>query len=239
MARLWRVYEPAAGDAGSLVLSAAETHHVRRVLRLGPGDRVAVFDGRGREWSATIESYAGDAAQVRLEAEIFDPIEPALELSLYQACDRAERMDWVVQKGTELGLVAVFALDAGRHERGGAGERRLARWRRIAVEAAKQSGRRRVPHVAAAAELPAAPDGVLALVLDPGAGGGIARICGGRAPERAWLAVGPEGGFTHEQVESAAAAGWRRARLGPRILRTETAGLVAAALLFGLAGDLG
>jgi 16S rRNA (uracil1498-N3)-methyltransferase len=241
VARLWRVYDPQArGDVERVTISAAETHHVRRVLRLGPGDELAVFDGRGGEWRATLDGYDGSSAVLLLGEEIVLPVDPALDVRLYQSCARADRLDWIVQKGTEVGLAAIVAVGSER----GAGEsagRRLDRLRRIAVEAAKQSGRRRVPDVEVADGLPDPAGDALALLLDPGASVPLAAACAGGAATHgaAWLAVGPEGGFSSAEVARATSAGWRAVRVGPRVLRTETAGLVAAAIVLDRLGDLG
>ena len=238
MAQRFRAYHaPLPHSAGAIVqLDPAESHHVARVLRRRRGDRIDVFDGAGREWACEIESGGPQGLAVRLVREITHPVEATLEVVLFQAC-RPERLDWVVQKATELGLAEIRPL--GAPERGSA-EGRLARLTRIAIEAGKQCGRRTLPRVSAIVELPAPPAGVLALLLDerPDAPP-IGDALGGNAPSAVWLAVGPEAGFPDEQVERAVEQGWRRAGLGPRTLRTETAGLVAAAIVLHRLGDLG
>jgi len=240
MGRLFRVYEPAAASGERVSISAAETHHVRRVLRLRPGDDLAVFDGRGREWRATLASYEGASATLDLREELVDRVEPSLDVHLYQACARADRMDWVVQKGTEIGLAAVFTVGSDRPQGPARSARRLDRWRRIAVQAAKQSGRRRLPRIEAAAGLPRPTGDILALLLDVSAADRFGTACAGvHSSREAWLAVGPESGFSRVEIESARSDGWREVGLGPRVLRTETAGLVAASILLHLRGELG
>lgn len=243
MARLWRAYlpdlEPAAGAAA--VLEQGEAHHVVRVLRLRTGDCLALFDGRGVEWEARIERVTSGRIELRLETEITAPVEPGIEVTLFQGRSRPDRMDLVVQKATEIGVGAVLAVGCERAERYDPGPQRIERWRRIAIEACKQSGRRHLPHIDAAEALPGEPGpGVLGILLDAGGGAPpLASIGGEESPGRVWLAVGPEGGFTADEVAGLTDGGWRRASLGPRILRTETAGLVAAALALHLWSDLG
>jgi len=239
MAQRFRAHHaglPASAGA-TVQLDPTESHHVARVLRRRPGDRIDVFDGAGREWACVIEGGGPRGLVVRLTQEITDPVEPPLAVVLFQAC-RPERMDWVVQKTTELGVAEIRPLEGPAGS--GRAPDRLARLRRIAVEACKQCGRRRLPRIDVADELPAAPRGVIALLLDerpdaPPLGEGL----GGPAPEAVWLAVGPETGFSDDEIERAVERGWRRAGLGPRTLRTETAGVVAVALVLHRAGDLG
>ena len=238
MPQRFRAYHAALpGSAGATVqLDPVESHHVARVLRRRPGERIDVFDGAGREWACVIEGGGQRGLVVRLVDEITHPVEAPLPVVLFQAC-RPERLDWVVQKATEVGVAEIRPL--GAPGSGRAGER-LGRLGRIAVEACKQCGRRTLPRIEAASQLPPAPPGVLALLLDerPDAPP-IDGVLGERAPAAVWLAVGPEAGFPDEQVERALEAGFRRAGLGPRTLRTETAGIVAAAIVLHRLGDLG
>lgn len=243
MGRLWRAYHPGLpAEAGADVeLTAEEAHHVGRVLRLGPGDRLSLFDGAGREWEAVIQAAPSGRIVARLDRERTEPVESPLELRLYQGLCRAERMDWLVQKGTEIGIAAFHPFPTARSERARADGKRLERWRRIAVEAAKQCGRRRLPEIAPQDDLPEAGSGEgAALLLDPGPGSlALGNLLVEPAPGPVRLAVGPEGGFADDEIERWCAAGWRRAEIGPRTLRAETAGLVAAALILHAWGDLG
>ena len=240
MARLWRVHQAELPDeAGATVeLPEAETHHVQRVLRLQAGDALGVFDGAGTEWRAVIEAADGGRVRVRLDRRLDHEVEATLEIVLYQGLCRADRMEWLVQKATELGVAVVRPLAGAATGPLTLGDRRLERLRRIALEATKQSGRRRIPAIEPVPALPRpAADGVLALLLDPGPDAEpLDCVCArvGRRPRSVWIAVGPEGGF-----DDPAPPGWRVARLGPRTLRSETAGLVAASILLHLWGDLG
>ncbi len=228
------------GPGAEIRLAADEAHHVERVLRLGPGAELSVFDGRGREWRGEILETGHSGTVLRVGEELLDPVEASLPVRLYQGLCRPDRMELAIQKGTELGLLAIHPLRARRAERERVDERRIERWRRIAREAAKQSGRRRIPRVEPPGEAPAVPEGVLALVLDPSPDSPpIARLLERQRPGEVWLAVGPEGGFTPEELVGLASRGWAACRLGPRTLRTETAGLVAAALVLHRWDDLG
>ena len=239
-AHLFRVHHPdlPRESEALLRLDRAESHHAWRVLRLRPGDRIDVFDGAGRERGGVIEGGGPQELLVRLGPEITDAVEAPLPVVVFQAAARPERVDWVVQKATELGVSELRPLGTPSGGRGAAD--RLARWRRIALEACKQCGRRRVPRIEPAAELPEPPEGVLALLLDERVDAPpLGALLGGPPPAAVWLAVGPESGFSDDEVQRAGSRGWRRAGLGPRTLRTETAGPVAAAIVLHRWGDLG
>jgi 16S rRNA (uracil1498-N3)-methyltransferase len=209
------------------------------VLRLRAGDELAVFDGRGGEWGATVEEVARDRVTVVAGAPREGDPEPRLRVTLFQARVRPERLEWVFQKGTEIGVAAFRIVDAERSEAAAPSAGRLDRYRRVVLEACKQSGRRRVPELAEGA-IAAPAAGTLALLLDGGPGTPpVGHALRGASPPEVWIAVGPEGGFTPEEVVAAGDAGWTRASLGPRTLRTETAGAVAAALVLHRWDDLG
>lgn len=231
-------------------LSGELAHQVARVLRLRPGDHVTLLDDTGLAYEAELELVTPRQATARLLRAFAPDTEPRTRLILYQALPRADRMDFVLQKNTELGVAAFAPLVAERCAARDAqpGPQRLARWRRIIQEAAEQAGRARLPALlpvqplsAALAALSAAslPAQALALL---GAHEGPAPSL--RAlleplpapkPSTVCVFIGPEGGFSPQEVAQAQAAGARPFTLGPRILRTETAGLVAcAAILYAL-----
>lgn len=244
MSRSRRIHHPGAPgpSEAEITLSREESHHLTRVLRSKPGDAVSVFDGGGREWEAVVSSVHGGSATVRLGAEITVSVEPTLEVVLFQALCRSDRMEWAIQKCTEVGVAGIRIF---RSERVGGAELRRARperWRRIALEAAKQSGRRRLPFVEEQGEgpPPSPPPGGLAVILTGTvAGAPIGGLLARPRPGSVWLAVGPEGGFSASETEDWRAAGWEPAHLGPRTLRTETAGVVAASLVLHVWDDLG
>ncbi len=250
-----RFYAPPrsfAPDGAAVVLSAEESRHLRDVLRLRAGDEAFVFDGEGREFACVVTEAGGRGSQARLEvrgrAEPRSP-ESVLRLTLGVALLKGEKFDLVVQKATELGvsrIVPVVSRRADvrlRDERDAAS--RVERWRRLALEAAKQSGRARVPSV----ETPT----VLEKFLDDEATAVETRLMfaerGGMSlrefvnvnesrPASVAALVGPEGGWEAEEVSQAAERGWAIITLGGRTLRAETAAIAVAALLQHLFGDM-
>jgi 16S rRNA (uracil1498-N3)-methyltransferase len=242
----------AAASAGNTVdLPEAASHHARRVLRLRPGDPIVLFDGAGNEYRATLLPAAGTndtlGRALILGVDAVDR-ETRMPLTLVQALSAQEKIDWLIEKCAELGVRrlvlapaerSVVRLDAERQER------RLGRWRDIGVAACAQCGRNRLLDITLAADFAAAlhdarQAGARHWVLEPAAalplaaGLGAADLAAG-----AVCVVGPEGGFTDAEIATAVALGYTPARLGPRVLRTETAGLVAAAALLALAGEFG
>ena len=235
--RAYLAATPAQGD--HVDLDPLESHHVARVLRLKKGETIALFDGKGGEWAATIDDVARDRVKVVVGKEHGGDVEPKLRVVVWQALARPEKIEWVLQKGTELGVAAFQLIGSERVEVPSPSPARLERYGRIVLEACKQSGRRRLPTLARSS-MTAPPGGVVAIVLAPGAGvPTLGTVLDGPAPEEVWIAVGPEGGFSDAELEAGAARGWRRASLGPRVLRTETAGAVAAAIVLHTWGDLG
>jgi 16S rRNA (uracil1498-N3)-methyltransferase len=241
---LRRIYSNQRLRTGTTVTLADEAaNHVLRVLRLRRGDALVVFDGSGVDYAAVVAGMRRDTVEIEVGAGQAVARESPLQITLLQGVCRGPRMDTVIQKATELGVTTIVPVLTGRtvvrlaDERV---ERKHGHWARVAVAAAEQSGRGVVPTVAAAQSLEAAlaglPGGVGRWLLDP-----EGEQLGDRPAVGSPLAllVGPEGGLTEAEREQAAAAGFRRWRLGPRILRTETAPLVALAVLQYLLGDLG
>ena len=227
-----------------LVLGNEQARYVGRVLRLRKGDQLTLFDGSGDEFPATIVSIGNDEIAFRLRDAIARNAESTLAIQLVQGVSRGERMDFVVQKATELGIhriipvlteFSIVKLDPDR------ARRRQVHWQKIAVSACAQSGRNVVPQVDAA--LPyatwigqiGAVDGAR-LLLDP-SGTSLAKLA--NPGSNLILLVGPEGGLSVTEREAAIAAGFVALSLGPRILRTETAAITAIAALQTLFGDLG
>lgn len=242
MGRLWRVFNAAVeqGAGERVVLDADQGHHVRRVLRLRQGDALRVFNGRGREWEAVIETDDGREIGVRLGVELDDAVEPSLAVELFQASCRPEKLDWVIQKATEVGVVAIHVVETSRSEPKGGAPRRIERWSRIAIESAKQCGRRVVPALAEATGLPATSAGIWSCLLTPASEApSLAGALPQEVPGRVWVGCGPESGFSPDEVELAIQQGWIPVQLGPRVLRAETAGLVAATILLHRLADLG
>lgn len=234
-------------DRAEVELPESAARHLLRVLRLDAGAAVTLFDGRGGAYRATLAHAGRGAVRVRIDG--FDPMEreSPLALTLLQAISRAEKMDWILQKATELGVAAiqpvlaersVMRLEAAR------ADRRLAHWLAVLRSACEQCGRNRVPALLPPASLEeaciatraAAPDAP-ALMLDPGAERTL-RAALGPQPASAALLIGPEGGFSEREIDVARRLGFAPARFGPRVLRTETAAIAALTALQAWGGDL-
>ena len=246
-----RFHTPPANISGDLVtLDADETHHLSRVLRLTAGARVFVFDGAGSEWECEVAQIGKQFAVLRIVAPLTDAVESPLHTTLAQALSKGDKFDLVVQKAVELGVTRIVPLmtmhgDNRRSEE--RGEQRLARWRRIALEAVKQCGRRRLVEIAEPLswEVFSAGDrSDLKLIFAERGGQPLRRVK--RAVDAARivvksisLAVAAEGGWSDAELRSADLYEFTPVQLGARILRTETAGIAAAALAQHLFGDLG
>jgi 16S rRNA (uracil1498-N3)-methyltransferase len=223
-----------------VVLEDRELHYLRDVLRLEPGAALEVFDGEGGLHAARLAG--GDTLVLAARRAV---PRPTARVHLAFALARGERCDLVIQKATELGVARLSPFQAARsvvHLDARRAEERAGRWRRIAAEAARQSERADVPDVGAPVPLrsllaePA--ERVRKIVLHEGGGEPLADVVE-REMDEHLLIVGPEGGFSPEEVDACLAAGARLATLGPLILRFETAAIVSVALVRYLAGGLG
>lgn len=233
-----RIHHPAPlADDTEFELESGAARHLIRVLRLRDGDPFTVFDGSGAEWPAVLVGTQRARTGRARERSIESP----LSVTLVQGISRGERMDWTLQKAVELGVSRIVPVLAERTTVRLSGERaakRVAHWHGVMVSACEQSGRIRVPALDAVQSFEAwlekldAP----ALVLDPAATQGLNDFAS-HAPDFTLL-VGPEGGFSDRELAAARAAGCAGVRLGPRVLRTETAGVAALAALQALYGDL-
>jgi 16S rRNA (uracil1498-N3)-methyltransferase len=242
--RLPRIYQ-----AQSLSLSQAVTldesasHHCSRVLRMHVGDKLYVFNGQGGQYQAQIVAQA-NKKQLLVELQNYQSlqVESPLHIHLGQALVRGQKMDFVLQKSVELGVNAVTPLITERCAVKLPTERlqqRVVHWQTVAQGACEQSGREILPTVSAVTAISTwlanvKPD--LGLVLDPHASQHLAEIA--LSPRRVALLIGPEGGLTAQECLQAQAAGFIGVRLGPRVLRTESAALVAISLLQYRWGDL-
>jgi 16S rRNA (uracil1498-N3)-methyltransferase len=243
--RLTRIHVPqpvAAGD--EITLPAQSAEHLTRVLRLEAGAPFVLFDGRGHEYAAVLGAHQGKQLRARVEREIPVQRESPLDVTLIQGIARGERMDFIVQKATELGVTrivpfaaerSVVRIDAKQRER------KLEHWQAVVISACEQSGRNRVPAVSEAVSLQHAlealpGDSLRCLLAADGAESLVAaatRSPGGPCV----LLIGPEGGLSHAEETLAVAHRFVACRLGPRVLRTETAGLAALAALQAIGGD--
>jgi 16S rRNA (uracil1498-N3)-methyltransferase len=242
--RLTRVHVPAPLSPGAHhTIECDAANHITRVLRLEPGAPLIVFDGRGGEYSARIESLRKNAVIIEVQERSTPTRESSLSLTLAQGVSRGERMDWVVQKATELGVTAIVPLLTERTMvklDPSQSARKLAHWQGIAVAACEQSGRDRLPDIVAPLELHdflrSIDPHTTRLLLSPT---GTQRIPDLKAPERKVIVlIGPEGGLSEPEQRSAIGAGFHAVRMGPRVLRTETAAVAALTLLQHQFGDL-
>jgi 16S rRNA (uracil1498-N3)-methyltransferase len=238
------VYVDAPLAAGErVILEGNAASHVSRVLRLRVGEALTLFNGAGGEYAASIDAARGGRLTVAVGEPRAVERESPLTLTLAQGVSRGERMDLVVQKATELGVSGIVPLFTERSVvRLGAqqAERKLNHWRAIAIAACEQSGRNRLPKVAPPLSLAdllrsgADREGGR-LLLSPGA---TSRLDALPHPATSvTVLIGPEGGLTDAEQEAAVAAGFLPVRLGPRVLRTETAAIAALALLQREFGD--
>jgi len=241
--RLTRCFVPPPLSAGDRRrLPADVSAHVARVLRARAGERLTLFDGRGGEYDATILQIERGGVQVRIELHRDVERESPLRVTLLQALARGERMDFIVQKATELGVAAIVAFGGARSVvrlQGAALARRCEHWRAVAISACEQCGRNRVPTLTVVADLAAAcaqsDAGCVRLLLAPDADRPLSSMVRETAPIS--LAVGPEGGFGDDEIALAQRLGFQPCTLGPRVLRAETAPLAALAALQAIAGD--
>lgn len=238
-----RFYCPVALQAGRAVtLPPAAAHHALRVLRLRQGDELVLFDGLGGEYPGTVVETAptlrlalADWCEVEREAPLL--------MTLAQALPSGDKMDWVVQKAVELGVHKIQPLQSKRSVvrlTGERAEKRRAHWQQVAIAACEQSGRNRLPTIDAVLDLPhylaQPPDqNELRLLLSPQQSVCLSNIP--RPVSRLTLLIGPEGGFADEEEAAALAVGFQPVTLGPRVLRTETAGLAAMAAALAMWGD--
>ena len=229
--------------AAELALPQQAAEHVVRVLRMNAGDMLTIFNGDGYDYAATLISIGKRDVTVRIEEREQIDNESPLRLTLAQGVARGEKMDLIVQKATELGVSRIVPLFTERSEvklDAARAEKRLLHWRAVAASACEQSGRVCVPEVTAAQTLQEwlknlADDGAQRLALLPE---GTRRARELRFSDAGGLlVVGPEGGLGDRDVSALQDAGFQGLRLGPRILRTETAGLAALAALQALHGD--
>jgi 16S rRNA (uracil1498-N3)-methyltransferase len=260
--RLTRVYVDAPVAAGKrVVVEGSAANHIARVLRLRSGDSLTVFDGSGGEFGARIEEFRKEAVVVAVEEHRPLDRESPLPLTLVQGISRGERMDWIIQKATELGasrIQPVFTKRSVVRLDEKQAQRKLQHWRAIAVAACEQCGRNRIPDLAVPLDffdmLAGDPSGR----TGPAGGTGPAGRTDSADSTRLLLSptgdlriddlqdvgkgitvlIGPEGGLEDLEQEAAVTAGFKAVRLGPRVLRTETAAIAALTIIQRYFGDL-
>lgn len=236
-----RLYLETRLAAGELELPEAQAHHAAHVLRLREGEELLLFDGNGGEWQAKILAVGKRSVRVAVGAHAAVERENRLHTTLLQGLSSADRMDYTVQKAVELGVAAIQPAACEKSVVRLSAERaasRQAHWRRVAIAACEQCGRNRVPEIHAPLRLAdyRLPSGAKGAVLAPDASAGLAAVMAGGIAAVV-LAVGPEAGFSEAEERGLVAAGFQPVKLGTRILRTETAGPMALAVLNSLAGE--
>jgi 16S rRNA (uracil1498-N3)-methyltransferase len=238
-----RIYLPQTLVTGAtLVLDEQAAHHVKQVLRLGPGAALQVFDGDGSEHHASVLDVQRTRVSVEIGAAYTSSTESSLNIILAQGVPRGDRMDFIVQKAVELGVNTIQPLWMERSQARTKGERlekRMRHWRKVMINACEQCGRSTLPGIDRPAAFTTWLDAGLTadtrILLDPEAGNSLT----GLEPPRGsiLLLAGPEGGISDSEQRHAERTGFTSIVLGPRVLRTETASLAVLASLQALWGD--
>jgi 16S rRNA (uracil1498-N3)-methyltransferase len=245
MARFFLPKQNIRADRG--IIDGQELEHLRRVLRLNPGDLITVFDESGAEHEAVIRALNAEQGEVEILRSYEARRESPLDLTLAVGLTKGAKMDWVVEKATELGVRTLIPF-ISTHAVPKLDETKIAkrteRWRKIALNAAKQCGRTRVPEVLWLYDYPNLvsqiwPETLKLLFWEGEERQSLHQVCGNSVEVRAvLLAVGPEGGFSSEEAKLAQDHGFKTVHLGRRMLRAETAAVTAVSLAQYLWGDL-
>ena len=238
-----RFFIEGTGEAGSVIeIGGSDAHKITHVLRLTPGDRIAIVDSTATEFDAAIETIGRSIHATLLVKRDSPQTIPSLNVDIAQAVPKGQRMDFVVEKGTELGAGAFFPFFCERTIGRSVGDEKLARWRRLARAAAQQSGRRDVPPISD----PLSYDALLSRFDEYD----VVLFAWELAPPQALrdavlsllpqrgdvlAVIGPEGGFTHAEASAATERGALAISLGSRILRTDTAAMALLAVIGALA----
>jgi 16S rRNA (uracil1498-N3)-methyltransferase len=237
--RLSRFFIDAPLSLGEHELPEAQAHYIGRVLRMTEGDALQVFDGSGTEFRGTLLEVGKKRVRVQLDDSFAGQPESPLRIHLGQGLSRGERMDWAIQKATELGVSEITPIVSERCEvrlKDERAEKRQAHWQQVAVSACEQCGRSVAPIIHSPVPLAdwlKRTEADLKLVLHPVA----EPLTSHDKPDTLAFLIGPEGGLNDAEVEQAKDAGFHAARLGPRVLRTETAPVVALSVAQQLWGD--
>lgn len=236
---------PECIQGSELTLRGGQSHQISSVLHLQPGEIIAALDGRGNEYRVELTRIARQEVKGHLVERVNRPTEPRTHLVLYQSLLKADRFEWVLQKGTEIGVAEFTPVSTTRAVATSVSRAKQARWERIITEAAEQSGRGKIPPLNPVQTYEKALEqahaqGSLGLIpWEQERGADLSEVLaeedrGGPIA----VFVGPEGGFAAAEIDAARAHGIRPVTLGPRTLRAETAGLVAASLILYERGDL-
>ncbi|MFK7955892.1 MAG: 16S rRNA (uracil(1498)-N(3))-methyltransferase [Lysobacterales bacterium] len=239
--RQQRLYVHGGPTDGGWTLPDKRAHYLRRVLRLREGYTLTAFDGSGAAWEVRLADASGQRLEIIRELKPTPPC--GLPVLLMQCVGRGERMDYALQKSTELGVSHIMPVLSERTEVRLSGERaakRLAHWQGVITQACEQSGRNYLPKLTKLQPLDQAIGAVCdsydrRMALAPT---GVPLRRGDSAPQKLAVLIGPEGGLTDDEIEAASRHGFQATAFGPRILRTETAGPAVMAAAQSLWGDL-
>mgnify|MGYP003463023065 FL=1 len=237
--RLSRFYIAAPLSLGQHALPEEQAHYIGRVLRHSAGDAVQLFDGSGQEYLGQLIEVGKKSVRVELTEQLPGQPDSPLRVHLGQGLSRGERMDWAIQKATELGVAEITPIVSERCEvrlKDERADKRLAHWQQVAISACEQCGRSTVPLIhppQLLADWLAQVEADLKLVLHPVA----EPLASHTKPASLAFLIGPEGGLNDNEVSQAVAANFQAARLGPRVLRTETAAAIALSVAPQLWGD--
>lgn len=242
--RIPRIHTPVELSAGvTIALDDKAAQHVGRVLRMQPGQTLELFNGDGQDYPATIADVSKRAVIVTLGNPRPNHGESPLQVILGQTLSKGDRMDYAIQKSVEMGVTAIVPLVTERCEvrlKGDREEKRIRHWQAVAISAAEQCGRARVPEIAPVMTLEQwfqhTRDVALRLVLHHRTSQSLTSLA---KPDQVALLIGPEGGLTEEEIGAAEHAGFLPTTLGSRVLRTETAPVAAMAVCQWLWGDFG
>ena len=226
-------------DASRVTLEGTEAHHLLHVMRAQAGDEITLFDGSGREAVACVERTARSSVEIAVQQIEHVNRELPVEITIGVALPKGDRQKWLVEKAVEVGVASLVPLTTARSVAQPTGKA-IQRLRRQVIEASKQCGRNRLMSISepqAFHEWIAQETSGRAFILHPG-GTSLAACCDGGHARGQWLAcIGPEGGFTSEEIDAASAAQWLVAHLGERILRIETAAIATAVVLSAFASS--
>lgn len=229
-------------SGGKFKLVGDEAHHLLDVKRCRPGDAVELFDGTGKNYTARVDSVAEGSVYGTIISET-QGRRPYVELMLYTAVPKGERLDWLIEKAAELGAAAVIPVITARSVAKELSPNKLERWKRLSTAASKQCGRSDVMEIRAPAQLGEAfgglkPGSLSVIPWESQGTGSLSSLAGRIKTSKAVnIFIGPEGGFTPREIELAKSAGVVPVTLGANILRVETAGLLAAVLALSAAGE--
>lgn len=247
MARFFVAPEAVDRNSGRITISGGDVNHIKNVLRLDRGGPLEISDGACNEYDVVINTIERERIITAIREVRRNRTEPPIEVTLYQAVPKSDKLDTIIQKCVELGVVKIVPViterTVVRFDGGRDASAKTSRWRKISLEAAKQCGRGIIPHVAEPVRFDAALDAARGneLCIIPYENESTSGLAGClRNGKYGTIAVfiGPEGGFAEAEIRKAEAAGVRPVTLGPRILRTETAGPVVLSILMYELGDM-